>query len=429
MGRRPAAWALLPALVALVLGVLTAAGCGPAPSVLDDPRRNRLPLDAWVSVTQDTTGQVRPVVSVSAPHRSLIFEARGDALVSRLQVEVVAVRGERQAGGGVQTAAARVGSFAATRSDESLELTVPLRVRGDDPVQLQVRAQVVGTSRVWLRDLRWDPGSLAVMPAWISAVRTGLVAEPGVGRVLPPEARELELNIVVQRRRDGPPWPADGLELVSEVSAVSQDATAAHRQSVPALAAGDTVHLREIWPAARLPFGRCRVAVAIESQQGGKVVRLPREPALELVNLAVPLADDRAWRRHLQWLDGWLDADRRDSLATLAEADRPRAWSHIFSAVGSAIGEDATTAEREHLLRIVEADDRFGSFGRGALSDRGRVFIRWGEPARIETFADAHTPGAVWEVWVYPRQGVRLLFHDLHGFGDFRLRREEPLTS
>jgi hypothetical protein len=81
------------------------------------------------------------------------------------------------------------------------------------------------------------------------------------------------------------------------------------------------------------------------------------------------------------------------------------------------------------LRRIVEADDRFGGDGRGAETDRGRTLIRWGEPARIDSYADPRAAGAVWEVWDYPERGRRLYFFDAHGLGDYRLRREEPLDS
>ena len=79
----------------------------------------------------------------------------------------------------------------------------------------------------------------------------------------------------------------------------------------------------------------------------------------------------------------------------------------------------------EHLLRIVDADARYGGFGRGALSDRGRVFIRWGEPDRVETARDARLPGASWEIWIYEDEQRRFHFHDAHGMGDFRLRSED----
>jgi len=426
--RRDAACARL---ILLVAGLgLAASACGPPPVTLTDPARNRLPLEAWVSVTQDTTGAVRPGVSVAVPYRSLIFRNDERGLVSVLRVQAVALRDGRQVGGGVAAATARVAGTGEAASGRELRLMAPLQVRGTAPVELEVHARVVGTERVWLRRLQFAPGSLAAMPVWIEDVKTDLaVGDEAGARVLPPDAERLALAVRLRRQRGGPDWPPSGIDLVTEVSAASLDAPRQRRSAVAPLADADTLNLEQVWPVTRLPFGRLRIGVALEARRDQEVVRLPREPALEVVNLAVPVADDRTWRRHLQWLDGVIAAAARDSLRDLAAAERPTAWQAVWRAVGAARELAPAAAERQHLLRIVAADDRFSAFGRGALSDRGRVYIRWGEPARVETFADPHTPGAVWEIWIYPERGRRVLFHDAHGFGDFRLRREEPILG
>jgi GWxTD domain-containing protein len=122
-----------------------------------------------------------------------------------------------------------------------------------------------------------------------------------------------------------------------------------------------------------------------------------------------------------------IDGERRGRLRDLPAAARGAAWDELWAELGRQQQASAAEARRQHLRRIVTADDRFGGDRRGALTDRGRVYVRWGEPAEVEQAADPLVPGAVWEVWTYPEAGLRFVFHDAHGLGDFRLRRTEPL--
>ena len=82
-------------------------------------------------------------------------------------------------------------------------------------------------------------------------------------------------------------------------------------------------------------------------------------------------------------------------------------------------------AQRIHLLRIVGADRRYGRFGRGSLSDRGRVFIRYGEPDRVEQIDDASVRESRWEIWYYSQLGLRFSFLDQHGMSDFQLHETQ----
>jgi GWxTD domain-containing protein len=131
----------------------------------------------------------------------------------------------------------------------------------------------------------------------------------------------------------------------------------------------------------------------------------------------------------MEWLEDDLTDAARDSFIDLDPSLRPAAWADIW--FRRALAEETTPAlaERSYLLRIVAADDRFGGHQRGALSDRGRTLIRWGEPTRVESYPDSRTPGAAWEVWEYQMRRRRVLFYDAHGMGDFKFRGDEPLVD
>jgi len=311
-------------------------GCGTAPYPGQAGQASRLPLEAWVSVSPDSTGQVSPHVQVSVPYHALVFHREGDQLVSGLEVLVVADRDQVQVGGGVGRARANAGSMAATRTRTPLHVSVPLSVRGDGPVRLTVTARVLETARVWQRRLTHTPQSWTAMPLWIADLWTDLEPHPIGGYQVAAAADSVRLQVELQRPRDGADWPASGLDLVSEFSGAALDEPRRHRTAVaPAAIAAAEATIEHIWPVARLPFGRLRLRVLLEAEVEGQLWQLPREPALEVLNLHVPVDQDRDWRRHLLWLDGLLTAAVRDSLREVPRPQRPEAWARLWERPGS----------------------------------------------------------------------------------------------
>ena len=100
----------------------------------------------------------------------------------------------------------------------------------------------------------------------------------------------------------------------------------------------------------------------------------------------------------------------------------PAAWDTVWAQLAREEAIPVREAQRAHLLRIIEADDRFGRFGRGSLSDRGRVLIRYAEPTRFDRHAGDSAREQQWEVWYYSGLGLRFTFVDRHGLGDYRLQ-------
>ncbi len=415
-------------LAGWLLGSGLLGGCGGKAGAWLDARRDHAALAAWVTMSQDSTGAVRPLVVVSVPHAQLVFRRDGDVYAAGLEARVVAWRGEQQVGGGVARTAVQLEHYAATRTQMPLEVAVPLHVRGEEPVELAVTAQALATTRVWRRALAFAPRAVAAMPIWIADLRTDLEPAPDGALMVPAAADSVRLAVVLRPRPDDPAWPEGGVDLVSEVTGAALAQPRRLRTPIAGPVGAAQSFVEQAWPADQLPFGRLRLRVLLEAQQAGQRWQLPREPALSVVNLRVDVRQDRSWRRHVAWLEGLLPAAARDSLRDVEPAERPAAWSDAWRRIGAGSIEMATAAEQRHLLRIIAADDRFSGFGRGALSDRGRVFVRWGEPALIETYFDDRVPGAVYEIWNHPAAGLRFIFYDAHGNGDFRLRHTEPLA-
>jgi GWxTD domain-containing protein len=88
---------------------------------------------------------------------------------------------------------------------------------------------------------------------------------------------------------------------------------------------------------------------------------------------------------------------------------------------------DPSTRENEfyklYLSKIALSNQRFGSLSRvGWKSDRGRVFILYGEPSEIERYPN-QVDTKPYEIWDYNELegGVIFVFGDLTGFSDYTL--------
>jgi GWxTD domain-containing protein len=88
---------------------------------------------------------------------------------------------------------------------------------------------------------------------------------------------------------------------------------------------------------------------------------------------------------------------------------------------------DVSTSEneafREYLIRIDESNKRFGTMSKiGWKTDRGRVYILYGEPSEIERFPN-QMDTKPYEIWHYNdlEGGVIFVFADLSGFSDYML--------
>lgn len=77
----------------------------------------------------------------------------------------------------------------------------------------------------------------------------------------------------------------------------------------------------------------------------------------------------------------------------------------------------------QYIERVEKANDRYTALGKkGWLSDRGRVYILYGEPSEIERFPSTGVTKP-YEVWKYYHieNGVVFVFVDRWGVGDYQL--------
>ena len=85
--------------------------------------------------------------------------------------------------------------------------------------------------------------------------------------------------------------------------------------------------------------------------------------------------------------------------------------------------DDRNETYLSYTKRVSESDQRFTAMGKqGWKSDRGRVYIIYGEPSEIERHPN-ETNTRPYEIWKYEslEGGVYFIFGDLSGFNDYQL--------
>jgi GWxTD domain-containing protein len=114
-----------------------------------------------------------------------------------------------------------------------------------------------------------------------------------------------------------------------------------------------------------------------------------------------------------------------DSFAKADTLERKRIWEEFWREKDPTPTTPRNEFYEEHLRRFTYANEHFAvSMYEGWRSDRGRVYILYGEPDEIDSrpFEMGRNPT---EVWYYFRQGKRFVFVDETGFGDYVLVSED----
>ncbi len=100
-------------------------------------------------------------------------------------------------------------------------------------------------------------------------------------------------------------------------------------------------------------------------------------------------------------------------------AQREKLWKEFWKSKDPTPQTEKNEVEEEYFRRIRYCEENFKRGDRGYLSDRARVYMKYGEPEEIEYHIfEPDTPD--YQVWIY-RDGKRFIFVDKHGFGEYIL--------
>jgi GWxTD domain-containing protein len=112
-------------------------------------------------------------------------------------------------------------------------------------------------------------------------------------------------------------------------------------------------------------------------------------------------------------------------LRWIREADSDEERAQRFSLFWKKRDPTPVTARNERMeeyyYRISHANNQYGGFSHGWQTDRGQVYVLYGEPDYISRHAYAFGSSRPYEVWTYNSFGRQFVFVDRTGVGDYEL--------
>ena len=100
--------------------------------------------------------------------------------------------------------------------------------------------------------------------------------------------------------------------------------------------------------------------------------------------------------------------------------EREERWEEFWKARDPSPGTERNEVREEYLRRVEYANKHFSSFREGWRTDMGRVYIIYGSPDDTERHPfDLDSPP--YEIWYYYGEGLKFIFLDEHGLGDYEL--------
>jgi GWxTD domain-containing protein len=114
------------------------------------------------------------------------------------------------------------------------------------------------------------------------------------------------------------------------------------------------------------------------------------------------------------------DHDELQALETATPEMRAEEWRKFWRKRDPKPATAANEALEEFLARVRIASQRYSKFGPAWRSDRGAVYIRYGEPDKIEQRSDPMNRGE-YEVWTYLSLDKTFVFYAQYAGGEYRL--------
>ncbi len=130
--------------------------------------------------------------------------------------------------------------------------------------------------------------------------------------------------------------------------------------------------------------------------------------------------------RQLRYIADQRDINYINSAGTLEE--KLERFEQFWEKLDPSPNTERNEAFEEYYARINYANSNFRSYNEGWLTDKGMVYVIFGQPLNIERYPSMYGDNRVYEKWIY-RNNREFIFADNTGFGDFRLVRPITVTE
>ena len=169
----------------------------------------------------------------------------------------------------------------------------------------------------------------------------------------------------------------------------------------------------------RLQVGDYELTIRLETPQGDLVSETTRAFAVRWMGLDAQIADLETAIAQLRYV-----ARDRD-IAAIRRAETPEIRARLFREFWDrrdpTPGTPRNEGMEEYYYRVAYANERYSRLrDRGWNTDRGEVYIRFGEPDFVEEHPFNYGTDP-YQIWYYNGQGRRFIFVDQSRLGDFQL--------
>jgi len=385
----------------------------------DQPPQRSMRRPRFMAEAASYLGPQGPVVQIGfeVPYRELFFQPSAHRYHAEFDLIMVLRKHGRQVGGDLWNEQRDVASFADTRSRKEFvrrvySLTCP---PGSYQVEVMVREARAGRENrlPWKLEVP-DYGGLplSLSSIWVSDCAA---ASPDSLRFPPPDWR-------IDRRFGEPLGPLCFLGEVYQKPARAEPVLLTWR----ILGARDEVVERgdlTLQAGARVPF-RIRphlsslwignYALEVRASAGKEKAR--RRYSFTMEETAAAAEADVT--QSLELISLIASRDELDELKASTPQERKEAWNRFWKRHDPTPDTEENEFKDEFFARVRYANEHYSVMEPGWKSDRGRTYIRYGPPDRVESYP-LTMDSRPYEVWTYDTLGKRFVFVDYEGFGRY----------
>lgn len=162
--------------------------------------------------------------------------------------------------------------------------------------------------------------------------------------------------------------------------------------------------------------GNYQISISIISEDGRIVDEKTKSFHIEIS----PLLDDEYFREAINQLQYIATNEEIKRLKKAKPEDRESEWNSFWKEKDPTPSTETNEFKEEYYRRIEYANAHYGGTQKGWRTDRGKIYIIYGPPDEIERYPyELHS--MPYEIWYYYSRGLKFIFVDEHGIGDYRL--------
>ncbi len=141
------------------------------------------------------------------------------------------------------------------------------------------------------------------------------------------------------------------------------------------------------------------------------------------VTITYPFFKSKLFLERVEQMVYIADSKEMKKLKEAAPGSREAVWKEFWSKKDPIPETSENETSDEYFRRVNYANEHFKSYASGWRTDRGRIYIIYGQPDDVE-YHPFEKKSVPYQIWFYYSIGKRFIFADLSMTGDYTLIRE-----